>query len=42
MDMYRSNDVVQFEKNSVYLKPFIKVGEPGDSVKVFKKYIEKS
>lgn len=42
MDMYRSNDVVQFEKNSVYLRPFIKVGEPCESVKVFKYFIEKS
>lgn len=41
MDMYRSNDVVQFEKNSIYLRPFIKVGEPCEEVKVFKYFIEK-
>ena len=40
--MYRSNDVVQFDKSNIYIRPFVKVGEPSDSVKVFKYYIEKT
>ncbi len=39
--MYRSNDVVQFDKSYIYIRPFVKVGEPSDSVKVFKYYTEK-
>jgi hypothetical protein len=42
IDMYRSNDVVQFDKSFIYLRPFVKVGEPSESVKVFKYYIEKT
>ena len=42
IDMYRSNDVVQFDKNFIYVRPFVKVGEPSDSVKVFKYYMEKT
>lgn len=40
--MYRSNDIVQFDKSFIYLRPFVKVGEPSESVKVFKYYIEKT
>ena len=40
--MYRSNDVVQFDKNFIYIRPFVKVGEPSESVKVFKYYLEKT
>jgi hypothetical protein len=40
--MYRSNDVVQFDKSYIYIRPFVKVGEPSDSVKVFKYYVEKT
>ena len=28
IDMYRSNDVVQFDHQSVYIRPFVKVGDP--------------
>ena len=40
--MYRSNDVLQFDKSFIYLRPFVKVGEPSESVKVFKYYVEKT
>lgn len=39
--MYRSNDVVQFEENSIHVRPFVKVGEPAENVKVLKYYIKK-
>ena len=39
IDMYRSNDVVQFDRSYIYIRPFVKVGEPCESVKVFKYYI---
>lgn len=42
IDMYRSNDVVQFDSNYIYVRPFVKVGEPSESVKVFKYFVEKS
>lgn len=35
VDMYRSNDVVQFSKKSFFIRPFVKVGEKAKSVKVF-------
>lgn len=35
IDMYRSNDVVRLAKNSIYVRPFIKVGEDAEQVKVF-------
>ena len=34
MDLYRSNDYVQIHEDSVYLRPFVKVGETADDVKV--------
>ena len=40
--MYRSNDIVRFEQNCIYIRPFVKVGEPSESVKVFKYYLEKT
>lgn len=40
IDMYRSNDVVQFHSNYMYLRPFVKVGEPSESVKVYKYFID--
>lgn len=40
--MYRSNDVVQFDSNFIYIRPFVKVGEPSDSVKVYKYFMEKT
>ena len=42
LDMYRSNDTVQFEQEFIYLRPFIKVGEPAEAVKVFKFYLQDS
>lgn len=38
--MYRSNDVVQFDSDYIYIRPFVKVGEPSESVKVFKYYLK--
>ena len=38
--MYRSNDIVQFDNNFIYVRPFVKVGEPAESVKVFKFYLQ--
>jgi hypothetical protein len=35
IDMYRSNDVVQFNKKGFYIRPFVKVGEKAKSVKVY-------
>jgi hypothetical protein len=40
--MYRSNDVVQFDKNYIFIRPFVKVGEPCESVKVFKYYLNET
>ena len=40
--MYRSNDVVQFDKSFIYIRPFVKVGEPSESVKVYKYFVEKT
>ena len=38
--MYRSNDVVQMERESVYIRPFVKVGEKASEVKVFQYFVE--
>jgi hypothetical protein len=40
--MYRSNDVVQFNKKSIFVRPFVKVGEKAKSVKVYQFFIENS
>jgi len=40
IDMYRSNDVVQMERESVFIRPFVKVGEKAQEVKVFQYFIE--
>lgn len=34
VDMYRSNDVVQLDDNSIFVRPFVKVGEAPENVKV--------
>lgn len=35
IDMYRSNDVVALGDNSsIFIRPFVKVGEPPENVKV--------
>jgi hypothetical protein len=38
--MYRSNDVVQFNRKGFFIRPFVKVGEKAKSVKVFQYFIE--
>ncbi len=40
IDMYRSNDIAQFSRSSIYIRPFVKVGEKADQVKVFQYYLE--
>ena len=40
--MYRSNDILRFEQSHIYIRPFVKVGEPSEAVKVFKYYLEKT
>jgi hypothetical protein len=35
IDMYRSNDVVQFTTKSICIRPFVKVGEKPENVKVY-------
>lgn len=42
VDMYRSNDVIRFEQSCIYVRPFVKVGEPSESVKVYKYFLEKT
>ena len=42
IDMYRSNDIVQFNKKSLFIRPFVKVGEKAKSVKVHQYFIEDS
>jgi len=37
--MYRSNDVVQMDDHSVFIRPFVKVGEPPENVKVLQYYL---
>jgi hypothetical protein len=37
--MYRSNDVVQIDDNSIYVRPFVKVGEAPENVKVLQYFI---
>lgn len=36
LDLYRSNDYVQIHEDHVYLRPFVKVGETADDVKVIR------
>ena len=37
--MYRSNDVVQYDANSIFLRPFVKVGESAESVKIYQYFL---
>lgn len=37
--MYRSNDIVQLDDHSVFIRPFVKVGEPPENVKVLQYYL---
>ena len=32
--MHRSNDVVALDDNCIFIRPFVKVGEPPENVKV--------
>ena len=38
--MYRSNDVVQSSPDSIIIRPFVKVSEKAENVKVFKLYLK--
>lgn len=38
--MYRSNDVVQLDDHSVFIRPFVKVGEPPENVKVHQYFLK--
>ena len=38
--MYRSNDVVRLAKGSIFVRPFVKVGEQADFIKVYKFLLE--
>jgi len=38
--MYRSNDIVQFSKNSIFIRPFVKVGEKAENVKVYEYFLK--
>ena len=38
--MYRSNDVVRLAKGSIFVRPFVKVGEDAKKVKVFQFQLE--
>lgn len=40
--MYRSNDVVQFYDDSIFIRPFVKVGEPPETVKVLQYFVKKT
>jgi hypothetical protein len=37
--MYRSNDVVQLDDHSIFIRPFVKVGEPPENVKVLQYFL---
>ena len=38
--MYRSNDVANLSRSSVYIRPFVKVGEQAQHVKVFQYFLD--
>jgi hypothetical protein len=40
IDMYRSNDVVQIKEDSIFIRPFVKVGDPPENVKVLKYFLK--
>jgi hypothetical protein len=37
--MYRSNDVVTLDDHSIFIRPFVKVGEPPENVKVLQYFL---
>ena len=40
IDMYRSNDVANLSRSSVYIRPFVKVGEQAQHVKVYQYFLD--
>ncbi len=40
IDMYRSNDVVQLRSDAIFIRPFVKVGDPPENIKVLKYYMK--
>ena len=40
IDMYRSNDVVQLSRSSIYIRPFVKVGETAQNVRVHQYFLD--
>jgi hypothetical protein len=38
--MYRSNDVVQFNDDAIFIRPFAKVGEAAENIKVLKYHLK--
>ena len=40
IDMYRSNDVVQLNENAIFIRPFVKVGDPPENIKVLKYFVK--
>mmetsp|Transcript_27708 Transcript_27708/g.26741 ORF Transcript_27708/g.26741 Transcript_27708/m.26741 type:complete len:119 (-) Transcript_27708:237-593(-) len=40
IDMYRSNDMVVLKDEAVFIRPFVKVGEPPENIKVLKYYLK--
>jgi hypothetical protein len=41
IDMYRSNDIVQLSNDSIFIRPFVKVGDPPENIKVLKYYLKR-
>ena len=40
IDMYRSNDVVQMRDDAIFIRPFVKVGDPPENIKVLKYFLQ--
>jgi len=38
--MYRSNDIVQLDPYSIFIRPFVKVGDSMENVKVLQYFIK--
>lgn len=38
--MYRSNDIVQLNDDAIFVRPFVKVGDPPENIKVLKYFIK--
>ena len=37
--MYRSNDIVQINPRSIFIRPFVKVGELPENVKIYQYFL---